>query len=261
MPSFAPYFPLVIDNTLNPVFQIFPISDFNVDIFTYEALLGYRFNLPEEASFNAYYHNINKPGQIILAEHTWWSQSLVPYSSTYSIFDDLKVPLRSTERRAGVDSLSFARFEAKNTLNDEPQSLPTIQSVNMLSFDYQNTSISSTPSAIENSSVYWMILPKIVDNPFVNFKQNSQFNLSNPKNFYNAIANEKYTPNKIEGTEAFNGYSLHYLLNTTVRCISECSSEFTKTLTNQDIPEGSHILALIMLGVICCARIIKRSTP
>lgn len=274
MPSLMPSFPgtLNINNQSSYLFNIFPISDFNIDVFTYEALLGYRFDLSTELSFNAYYHNINRTNQIILAEHTWWRQLLVPRSTNYSVFDDLKLPIKSSARGAGVDSFSFVRFESKNSLNIEQQNLlevqPSALNIQNQTIDDQNMlldspfSIESTSLVTSNSLTYWMILPKIVDNPFLDFSQKSQFNLSNSDSFYEKIANNQYAPKEITKTGEFNGYGLHYLLGTTVRCIAECSDKFVITdPPKPDIPEASHILSFIVLGIVCCARIIKRFTP
>lgn len=104
----------------------------------------------------------------------------------------------------------------------------------------------------------------------MDFTQKSQFNISESEtigNFYKMLANEQYSPSSIKPADTFGGYTLHHLLETTVRCISECSPkifEGTKKefepFKNQDIPEASHILAFIVLGIVFCSRIIKRST-
>lgn len=234
-----------------------------IEKITYNYTAGYYFDLSKSMSFNVYYRNINNPNETILAETLLFK----PVYTPYSVVEPMAYP----------------------SPNHQPVTDKNAEMYNQ-NFVNANLNIIRFQSVFEpNTLNYSMIFPKVLNNPFKNLSNThyvssppsilstnlifNSFNLSSLQNiqsfqdFYNAhsiytsIANDDYILDSIKSHDTFDSHTIDYLLGTTVQCISECSSEFTETLTDQDILEASHILTFIVLGVIFCSRIIKRSTP
>lgn len=169
----------------------------NVEQFDYSALTGYQFDTFRSISNDFYYKNTDYQ---IFGQNIWWKQLGTQYNPGYSVFDELGISTKTTEGQLGVDSLTFLRF----TRNDSP-------------------------------GTYWMILPKIVDNPFKDFSpQINQYgdpspqfiittsDLSESPQTFQALASTQYQ-SQVFWKDREEPYSIHDLLASSVRrCISEC---------------------------------------
>ncbi len=207
-----------------------PDVTWNVEMFDYQPLLGFRFDLKNTVSGDATYIKKDDPDYTIQAPNLWWRQLDIPQSSTYSVFGELGIPTESTDTVTGVDVLNFARFT--RTVNN-------------------------------STETYWMILPEIIDDPFFDFDwQSNPFNgelapqristSPNPTSdtqTYQEIATDEYNV-EIALRDQFNRYTLHQMLDTSVECVSGCEQV--------EIPEPSQVLPLLIIGLLALTRLFKR---